>query len=165
MAQAKRVAKPKPDEPTLVAGGARRTIMLALWLTSFIPLMMVGYSFYAYVLPLLDHTRQVRDLPWLQELLVFTGLLMAVGGLLIWDLTRALPRLLGRPSRGDPWGRVTCVVACSRGRGSPGCAPSPACPRRSAAGGSPRPLRRAPPSAYQELESTTPGSKVLVQDG
>src|SRR3972149_1381510 len=29
MAKAKRVARPKPDEPTLVAGGARRTIMLA----------------------------------------------------------------------------------------------------------------------------------------
>lgn len=92
MAQAKRAARPKPDEPTLVAGGARRTIMLALWLTSFIPLIVVGYSLYAYLLPLLDHTRQVRDLPWLQALLVFTGLLMAVGGLLIWNLTRALPR-------------------------------------------------------------------------
>ena len=92
MAQAKRAVRPKPDEPTLVAGGSRRTIMLALWLTSFIPLMVVAYSLYAYLLPLLDHTRQVRDLPWLQALLVFTGLLMAVGGLLIWDLTRALPR-------------------------------------------------------------------------
>jgi len=66
--------------------------MLALWLTSFIPLIVVGYSLYAYLLPLLDQTRQVRDLPWLQALLVFTGLLMAVGGVLIWDLTRALPR-------------------------------------------------------------------------
>ena len=92
MAQAKRAVRRKPDEPTLVAGGARRTIMLALWLTSFIPLMVIGYSLYAYLLPLLDHTRQVRDLPWLQALLVFTGLLMAVGGVLIWDLTRALPR-------------------------------------------------------------------------
>ena len=92
MAQAKRAARPKPDEPTLVAGGARRTVMLALWLTSFIPLIVVGYSLYAYLLPLLDQTRQVRDLPWLQALIVFTGLLMAVGGVLIWDLTRALPR-------------------------------------------------------------------------
>jgi diguanylate cyclase (GGDEF)-like protein len=66
--------------------------MLALWLTSFIPLIVVGYSLYAYILPLLDHTRQLRDLPWLRALLAFTGLLMAVGGLLIWDLTRALPR-------------------------------------------------------------------------
>ncbi|MDO8478558.1 MAG: GGDEF domain-containing protein [Candidatus Rokubacteria bacterium] len=92
MAQAKRAVRPKPDEPALVAGGSRRTIMFALWLTSFIPLMVVAYSLYAYLLPLLDHTRQVRDLPWLQALLVFTGLLMAVGGLLIWDLTRTLPR-------------------------------------------------------------------------
>ncbi len=92
MAQTKRAARRKPNEPSLVAGGARRTIMLALVLTSFIPLMVVGYSLYAYLLPLLDHTRQVRDLPWLQALLAFTGLLMAVGGVLIWDLTRVLAR-------------------------------------------------------------------------
>jgi diguanylate cyclase (GGDEF)-like protein len=92
MAHAKRKVRAQPDEPTLVAGGARRTIMLALWLTSFIPLIVVGYCLYTYVMPLLDHTRQVRDLPWLEALLVCTGLLMAVGGLLIWDVTRALPR-------------------------------------------------------------------------
>jgi diguanylate cyclase (GGDEF)-like protein len=92
MAQAKGGNKTRPDEPTLVAGGARRTIMLSLWLTSFIPLIVLAYSFYVYLFPLLDHTRRIRDLPWLQALLVFTGLLMAVGGLLIWDLTRALPR-------------------------------------------------------------------------
>jgi diguanylate cyclase (GGDEF)-like protein len=92
MAQVKRPVGPMPDEPTRFAGGMRRTIMLALWLTSFIPLVVVAYSLYAYVLPLLDRARQVRDLPWLQALLVLTGLLMAVGALLIWDLTRALPR-------------------------------------------------------------------------
>ena len=75
-----------------MAGGARRTIMLALCLTSFIPLVVLTYSFYAYLLPLLDHTQRIRDLLWLQALLVFTGLLMAVGGFLIWDVTRALPR-------------------------------------------------------------------------
>jgi diguanylate cyclase (GGDEF)-like protein len=92
MAQGKRANKARPEEPTLVAGGARRTIMLALWLTSFIPLIVLAYSFYVYLFPLLDHTRRIRDLPWLQALLVFTGLLMAVGGLLIRDLTRSLPK-------------------------------------------------------------------------
>ena len=92
MAQSKRERKARPEEPTLVPGGARRTIMLALWLTSFIPLIVLAYSFYAYLYPLLDHTRRIRDLIWLQALLLFTGLLMAVGGLLIRDLTRTLPR-------------------------------------------------------------------------
>src|SRR6266508_2794905 len=92
MAQARRAPQTNPDEPTLVPGGARRTIMLALMLTSFIPLIVVGYSMYAYLLPLLDHTRRVRDMPWLQALLVFTGLLMAVGGLPLRDLTRRRPR-------------------------------------------------------------------------
>ncbi len=101
MAQLKRATRAQPDEPTLVPGGARRTIMLALWLTSFLPLIVLAYSFYAYLYPLLDHTRRIRDLPWLQALLVFTGLLMAVGGLLIRDLTRTLPRR-GRDRRSPP---------------------------------------------------------------
>jgi len=96
MAQSKHNLSEGTEEPTLVAGGARRTIMLSLMLTSFIPLLVVGYSMYAYLMPLLDHTRRVRDLPWLQALLAFTGLLMAVGGLLIWDLTRTLGK---RPER------------------------------------------------------------------
>src|SRR4029434_3793270 len=80
MAQSKHARKARREEPTLVAGGARRTIMLALWLTSFIPLIVLAYSFYTYLYPLLDHTRRIRDLPWLQALLVLTGLLMAGGG-------------------------------------------------------------------------------------
>ncbi len=69
MPQANRLPTERPEEPTLVAGGARRTIMLALMLTSFIPLIVVGYGMYTYLVPLLDHTRRVRDLPWLQALL------------------------------------------------------------------------------------------------
>lgn len=102
MAQARRAPKTLSEEPTLVPGGARRTIMLALMLTSFIPLIVVGYSMYTYLLPLLDHTRRVRDMPWLQALLAFTGLLMVVGGLLIWDLTRALGRREERLSPPEP---------------------------------------------------------------
>jgi len=76
----------------VAAGGARRTIMLALCLTSFIPLLVVAYALYTQLVPLLDHTRRVRDLPWLQALLVLTALLMALGGMIIWDQTRALSR-------------------------------------------------------------------------
>src|SRR5262250_1815323 len=91
MAQSTRTSNGRPEEPTPAAGGARRTIMLALCLTSFIPLLVLAYSFYAYFRPLLDPTQLIRDLPWLEALLVFTGLLMVVGGLLIWDVARALP--------------------------------------------------------------------------
>ena len=65
MAQSTRASNGRPEEPTLVAGGARRTIMLALCLTSFIPLLVLAYGFYAYFLPLLDPTQRIRDLPWL----------------------------------------------------------------------------------------------------
>jgi diguanylate cyclase (GGDEF)-like protein len=66
--------------------------MVAVVLTSFIPLMAVAYAFYTYFIPLLDHTRQVRDLPWLQALLVLTALVMILGWMLIWDETRARAR-------------------------------------------------------------------------
>jgi diguanylate cyclase (GGDEF)-like protein len=92
MAQSTHTSNGRPEEPTPVAGGARRTIMMALCLTSFIPLIVLAYSFYAYFLPLLDPTQRIRDLPWLEALLVFTTLLMVVGGLLIWDVTRPLQR-------------------------------------------------------------------------
>src|SRR6476661_1986412 len=78
MAQSKHASKARPEEPTLVPGGARRTIMLALWLTSFIPLIVLAYSFYAYLYPLLDHTRRIRDLPWLQALHAFSRMLAPI---------------------------------------------------------------------------------------
>src|SRR5262249_12870271 len=92
MAQSTRTSNGRPEEPTPVAGGARRTIMLALCLTSFIPLPAPAYGFSAYSPPLPASTQRTRALPWPEALLVFTGLLMVVGGLLIWDVTRALPR-------------------------------------------------------------------------
>src|SRR5499427_968905 len=79
MAQSTRTSNGRPEQPTPVAGGARRTIMLALCLTSFIPLLVLAYSFYAYFLPLLDHTQLIRDPPCLEALLVSTVLLMGVG--------------------------------------------------------------------------------------
>ena len=145
MAQAKRTARSQPDEPTLVAGGARRTIMLALWLTSFIPLMVVGYSLYAYLLPLLDHTRRIRDLPWLQALLVFTGLLMAVGGLLDLgpDARAPAPRAGRSRARAAPERPAAAARREAGRRRRPAALLLPHARAHRAAGGGPRPLRHA----------------------
>ena len=65
----------------------RRKISLALTLTALVPLLILAYSVYASVMSWLGHEPIYgRDLLWSQALLLFTGLLMAAGGFVIWDL-------------------------------------------------------------------------------
>src|SRR6266436_8785327 len=65
----------------------RRKISLALTLTALVPLLVLAYSVFASVMSWLGHEPLYgRDLLWSQALLVFTGLLMAAGGFVIWDL-------------------------------------------------------------------------------
>src|SRR6266436_1051651 len=65
----------------------RRKISLALTLTALVPLLVLAYSVFASVMSWLGHEPLYgRDLLWSQVLLVFTGLLMAAGGFVIWDL-------------------------------------------------------------------------------
>jgi diguanylate cyclase (GGDEF)-like protein len=71
----------------------RRRISLALTLTALVPLLILAYSLLASVMSWLGHEPlQGRDLLWSQLLLVFTGLLMAAGGLVIWDLGSTVRR-------------------------------------------------------------------------
>src|SRR3990170_4192607 len=71
----------------------RRKISLALTLTALVPLLILAYSLYASVMSWLGHEPLYgRDLLWSQALLVFTGLLMAAGGFVIWDLGSTVPR-------------------------------------------------------------------------
>jgi diguanylate cyclase (GGDEF)-like protein len=65
---------------------------VALALTTFMPLLVVAYCLYAYTWPLLSPERQVRDLPWMLVLLGFTGMLMASGSLMLWELARSVAR-------------------------------------------------------------------------
>src|SRR6266851_6638558 len=65
----------------------RRKISLALTLTALVPLLVLAYSVFASVMSWLGHEPLYgRDLLWSHALLVFTGLLMAAGGFVIWDL-------------------------------------------------------------------------------
>src|SRR3990172_6060271 len=92
--------EPAPDPPAPAPMDAplwdhwfRRKISLALTLTALVPLLILVYSLYAYVLPWPGQEPLYgRDLLWSQALLVFTGLLMAAGGFVIWDLGSTVRR-------------------------------------------------------------------------
>ena len=70
----------------------KRKALLALTLTSFVPLLILAYSLAGYIMALLDPSRQVRHLLGSQALLVFAGLLTAVGGFVIWDIATSVAR-------------------------------------------------------------------------
>src|ERR1700730_11315083 len=71
----------------------RRKIFLALTLTALVPLLLLAYSIFASVMSWLGHeTLYGRDQLWSHALLVFTGLLMSAGGLVIWDLASIVRR-------------------------------------------------------------------------
>src|ERR1700694_654684 len=88
----------KEPRPAMVASPLwgqwfRRKISLALTLTALVPLLILAYSVYASVMSWLGHEPIYgRDLLWSQALLVFTGLLMAAGGFVIWDLGATVRR-------------------------------------------------------------------------
>ncbi len=85
--------QPAPTAAPLSGLYFRRKISLALTLTALVPLLILAYSVYASVMSWLgQESLYGRDLLWSQALLVFTGLLMAAGGLIIWDLGSTVSR-------------------------------------------------------------------------
>src|SRR3989442_7734729 len=88
-----------PDMPALSGPGealagrrVRKKIFLAVSLSAVIPLGVLGYVLLAHVMPLLDPVRHRGVVVALQALLVFTGLLIAGGAYVIWDVARAVAR-------------------------------------------------------------------------
>jgi diguanylate cyclase (GGDEF)-like protein len=98
LGELKATAELKEPAPATVASPLwgqwfRRKISLALTLTALVPLLILAYSLYASVMSWLGHEPIYgRDLLWSQALLVFTGLLMAAGGFVIWDLGATVRR-------------------------------------------------------------------------
>lgn len=69
----------------------RRKVSLARILTALLPLLILVYSIFASVMSWLGYESiYARDQLWSQALLVFTGLLMSAGGLVIWSAYRDL---------------------------------------------------------------------------
>jgi diguanylate cyclase (GGDEF)-like protein len=99
MARRARVAE------TPAARRIKRKILIAIALTAFLPMLVVAYLVYAYALPLLDPQAQERDLPWMLVMLGGTGLLMAAGSFMLWDLATSVVRhadSLNAPGRPAP---------------------------------------------------------------
>jgi len=81
----------------------RQKMILALTLSSVIPLLILTYCFYAYLMPLFDGARQAGgDGFAVPILLLFTALLMAGGGYVIYDLATALSRAANIVSDAKP---------------------------------------------------------------
>ena len=77
---------------TPAARRIKRKILIAMALTAFLPMLVVAYLVYAYALPLLDPEAQERNLPWMLVMLGGTGLLMAAGSFMLWDLATSVVR-------------------------------------------------------------------------
>jgi diguanylate cyclase (GGDEF)-like protein len=77
---------------TPAARRIKRKILIAITLTAFLPMLVVAYLLYNYALPLLDPEAQARNLPWMLVMLGGTGLLMAAGSFMLWDLATSIVR-------------------------------------------------------------------------
>jgi diguanylate cyclase (GGDEF)-like protein len=77
---------------TPAARRIKRKILVAMALTAFLPMLVVAYLVYAYALPLLDPQAQEANLPWMLVMLGGTGLLMAAGSFMLWDLATSIVR-------------------------------------------------------------------------
>ena len=79
-------------EVAFVGQRVKQKICVALTLSSVIPLLILTYAIYANVFPNLDPVTGSRDLLWFEALVIFTGLLMAAGAFVVWDLASAVAR-------------------------------------------------------------------------
>jgi diguanylate cyclase (GGDEF)-like protein len=70
----------------------RRKVILALVLCSVIPLLLLTYAFHAPVREFLGPLAGLADSVSMPALMVFTGLLMAGGAFVVWDIATALSR-------------------------------------------------------------------------
>src|SRR5712692_837045 len=84
-------ASPSPDFASF-SRRLKQRVLLALCMTSGLPLLVLGYVVYRYVLPRLDalHPASVVGL---EGLIFFTVLAMVGGAWLIWDLGRTVGRI------------------------------------------------------------------------
>jgi diguanylate cyclase (GGDEF)-like protein len=70
----------------------KQRILVALALSGVIPLLIQAYIVYTHIIPLLDSTQGRFTGLGLQALVLFTAVLIAVGGYMIWDLASAIAR-------------------------------------------------------------------------
>jgi len=82
----------------------KRKIILALVLSSIIPLMLLTYVLFAYLLPRLDPEQHGAQVTALHALVAFTVLLIAGGLCVIWDVATAVARAAEAAAAARPLG-------------------------------------------------------------
>src|SRR2546425_2670815 len=83
----------------------KQKVTFGLMLSLIIPLLVLIYGFYVYVLPLALSSKGSTDVISITALLVFTGLLMLGGSLVVWDVGTAVSRaarLISSSQRVEP---------------------------------------------------------------
>ncbi len=80
----------------------RRKVIFALALCSVLPLLLLTYAFHTPVREFLGPLAGVADAVSVPALLVFTGLLMAGGAFVVWDIATALSRAAQLSSERNP---------------------------------------------------------------
>ncbi|HYB70417.1 MAG TPA: EAL domain-containing protein, partial [Candidatus Bathyarchaeia archaeon] len=70
----------------------KQKVIFALTLASVIPLLILTYAFQAPVRQILGPIGQYTEAFTMPALLIFTGLLMAGGGFVVWDVASAISR-------------------------------------------------------------------------
>lgn len=70
----------------------KQKILVALTLSSIIPLMILTYVLHIHILPLLDPTANEWIITAFRMLILFTGILVAAGAYVIWDVAAAVAR-------------------------------------------------------------------------
>jgi len=81
---------PQIGSPAMGPQAIKRQVCLALAVSSVIPLLILAWALYGYVIPLLDPMRHAGEIVRIQAILVFTALLIIAGAFIIWDLAIAL---------------------------------------------------------------------------
>src|SRR6266571_3497621 len=76
----------------------KRKVLLALTLSSLIPLLVLAYVVYRYVRPELNPA-EIAKFYGLEAVLLFTVIAMIGGAYIIWDLGRAFARIAELLSR------------------------------------------------------------------
>src|SRR3990172_9139464 len=84
----------------------KQKVVFALALCSVIPLLVLTYVLHNHLLPGLETARGMTDVLAIPTLVAFTGLLMAGGGYVVWDLASAVSRAANLVSTAQPAGET-----------------------------------------------------------
>src|SRR5512132_2733861 len=83
----------------------KQKVVFALALCSVIPLLVLTYVIHGHLVPGLDGPG-MNDVLAIPTLVAFTGLLMAGGGYVVWDLASAVSRAANLVSTAQPTGET-----------------------------------------------------------